>query len=993
MDPGPDFGTGDPWGNVVGGGGGMNMNTMEAWRERQRRQQSIRFIMMFLLTLLLMDGEEQNQRQRMEANLAKKRSKQEQLSPELFDTRQAQDHRILDLTANHQRFQKLITKNGGKNVYRDVQNWVEQQLELQKDEFAQDSNSKPDQNSKEATDPEGAEKVWHYPWNSTGFYRGEWERIFLHKSNESDAHGSVANNISSLSSSTVRSLSPIELEATLLQSKRLQEDLVGVYLFPENITLKADNKTIFNKPNFNHMKRRRQSPSQHQSTFLRANALNLYPSKDGDSSKGSRRITLTQDSGRAAFQLYARTVHGITELSLVDGFVKLYDSNSVGYSTRRDLLIRVNGVLVHATGKLSLVSNADHDRSALVISRAEKVERRQLLMESLASAESQSTLDVEMIRDEVLQLFDKSDFAEKDQWSELTSISRHPSAHNHRRLSEDNNGSDLKVGEKVASKLLEERNNADQSNETRRSDFVIPFPFVPDDELGTVRKTKTAAARKMPPREQLLEENTGSCEFEINMNVQEEEWTVGEWRSLLLRHAREAIDLMEKSKALKTTKTSLKTKAAVRSKRKVKRLIQDQALVLTINGTVASENCNFTANVNATAIRTNWQNTTGKAFNYSFYMLLASLTQIVVLLRQLLHTQSQSAAVRVSLLCIGWQTVIDALICLIHIYLALAMQPVFTAFASIAFFKLLIFCVIEMKYMAIIMQARNASNGGNTTELLRRQVAMLHLRFYVALVGSFLAFFYAGESYRTIYMLILYSFWVPQIVQNVVTEAKHPMHPYYIYGIAISRLVAPIYVFAVKDNFLKEVYPESPTNLLMVQLIVLWVALQTGLLVAQGKYGARFMIPARFLPPKFDYNRPIPQYMMPAEAIDSSNLTPSETLEIERATTGAPDFQPLISRQVENSQTSCSGTRKRTKGQRATRTESSMTSESVHNHLPADPGLPQFDCVICYNDIDIRNRRGYMLAPCDHIFHKDCLMEWMNQKMECPICRTELPAL
>ena len=72
------------------------------------------------------------------------------------------------------------------------------------------------------------------------------------------------------------------------------------------------------------------------------------------------------------------------------------------------------------------------------------------------------------------------------------------------------------------------------------------------------------------------------------------------------------------------------------------------------------------------------------------------LAQIVVLLRQLLHSQAQSAATRVSMVCVGWQTVIDGLLCLGHIYLSLALNNLFTPFASVAFFKLLIFCVIEM---------------------------------------------------------------------------------------------------------------------------------------------------------------------------------------------------------------------------------------------------------------------------------------------------------
>ena len=32
-------------------------------------------------------------------------------------------------------------------------------------------------------------------------------------------------------------------------------------------------------------------------------------------------------------------------------------------------------------------------------------------------------------------------------------------------------------------------------------------------------------------------------------------------------------------------------------------------------------------------------------------------------------------------------------------------------------------------------------------------------------------------------------------------------------------------------------------------------------------------------------------------------------------------------------------------------------------------------------------------APCNHWFHRRCLEEWMNVKMECPTCRATLPPL
>ena len=141
-------------------------------------------------------------------------------------------------------------------------------------------------------------------------------------------------------------------------------------------------------------------------------------------------------------------------------------------------------------------------------------------------------------------------------------------------------------------------------------------------------------------------------------------------------------------------------------------------------------------------------------------MMLACLTQIVVLLRQLLFTQAQSAAARVSLLCLGWQTVIDATMCLIHIVYCLMLQPVFTAFAMVAFFKLLIFCVIQMKYMVIIMQARNNTENNNSWESLRRRMALLHFRFYTSLVVCMVGFWHICQRNRIVAFLLAYSFWL-----------------------------------------------------------------------------------------------------------------------------------------------------------------------------------------------------------------------------------------
>jgi hypothetical protein len=977
------------------------------WRERERRQRTVRLLMMFLLMLLLMDGEDGNNNNaphkhglRSRRDPRRKRDAGNRpLDSVVWDARTLQESRLREIARTHPRYQALIDKNKGENVEAGVWEWAQQLAEQERDEFGVEAApaSKPMLSPADTiVDEEATRKVWTYPWNVTGFYRGEWSRRIAKQADETtpavsrpkvqDANATVAQERSLLD--------PVALEETLLETLQSRGIQAGVVLLPNELAVATRDDNNLTSIRWEQMT---MDANGKMYKSVQATTEDQHTNNDKE---GSPSITLTHNSGRAAFQIYARSIPAMKELSLVDGFVKLYDSTSPGYSTRKDILLRVRGVLIHAIGQLSLVSNVDVSRSAFVImpseARATQHRRLRTALEDLDGA------SLPQIRQDALDLYGGRLSTEDRDWALLST------PFGGRRLSSEtstprNARAAMEEATEVDAETLPVSSNAthQQSESTLEpiripwSDVVVPYPFVRDDKEETVRRVRTPAARRMPPREQLLESNAASCEFEITMSIEPTEWTVGAWRALLSRHANEAKRL-DPSKAGDITEDSPSGKENVSTPpmgpTNRRKILQDQALVMNMAGSIHSPNCDFTATLNVTAIRTDWEATTGKVINYSFYMMLVCMAQIILLLRQLLHSQAQSAAVRVSMLCIGWQAVIDALVCLVHIYFSLAMQPLFTAFASVAFFKLLIFCVIEMKYMSIIIQARNSSNGGQSTEVLRRQVAMLHLRFYLALFAAFLMLFYMGEKYRTFYVLGLYSFWVPQIILNIITEAKNPLHKYFINGMSLSRLVAPLYVFGVPNNFLKEIHADAPTDAWLCQLLVLWVGVQVAILHSQSKYGTRFMIPARFLPPKFDYSRPIPSSMLPPGALES----PVPELALERNS----ENQPLVTSSPDTSSpardrlrhTTAVTTRNRMR--RTNRTESSgMTTETLDHSRCNSPLAPTLDCSICYDAINVRDQLGYMLAPCNHLFHRDCLIQWMDVKMECPICRTELPAL
>jgi hypothetical protein len=43
-------------------------------------------------------------------------------------------------------------------------------------------------------------------------------------------------------------------------------------------------------------------------------------------------------------------------------------------------------------------------------------------------------------------------------------------------------------------------------------------------------------------------------------------------------------------------------------------------------------------------------------------------------------------------------------------------------------------------------------------------------------------------------------------------------------------------------------------------------------------------------------------------------------------------------------------------------------------------------CSICINKIN--NKPSYL--PCGHSFHSNCILNWLDYKMNCPVCRTKL---
>lgn len=47
-----------------------------------------------------------------------------------------------------------------------------------------------------------------------------------------------------------------------------------------------------------------------------------------------------------------------------------------------------------------------------------------------------------------------------------------------------------------------------------------------------------------------------------------------------------------------------------------------------------------------------------------------------------------------------------------------------------------------------------------------------------------------------------------------------------------------------------------------------------------------------------------------------------------------------------------------------------------------------FRCTICL--VELRNGDTIKQLFCDHVFHSECIEEWLRRKSACPVCRDQL---
>lgn len=230
----------------------------------------------------------------------------------------------------------------------------------------------------------------------------------------------------------------------------------------------------------------------------------------------------------------------------------------------------------------------------------------------------------------------------------------------------------------------------------------------------------------------------------------------------------------------------------------------------------------------------------------------------------------------------------------------------------------------------------------------------------------------AREIYMNGLVFCYLSLWVPQIIRNVTRNSRRAFSWRFMVGQSVLRLM-PIAYFYVRERNVAFSRPDRETFLLLVG----WVWCQLWILGFQDIFGPRFGIPKGWAPEAWEYHPILREDNLEAGGLPIGLLGSGEP--------GSPTTD---------------------------RGHSSSGGGDGKDDMDKHTRLHSIDCAICREVLEVAvvraghsdpagtggvagvfARRQYMVTPCRHIFHSECLEGWLRFRLQCPICREDLPPL
>ena len=412
--------------------------------------------------------------------------------------------------------------------------------------------------------------------------------------------------------------------------------------------------------------------------------------------------------------------------------------------------------------------------------------------------------------------------------------------------------------------------------------------------------------------------------------------------------------------------------------------------------------CGFSLKFKGNILKNNYSKMK-KKINFYLYLLISisilSMISTTILTQNIYNNHSVLSAL--NMFSVSQNLIWHSYCCMSNISLAMN-HPRFTIeFCIVSCFYLFNFTIFDSRLLFSYWKVQSSIL---TNTLFLRLKLRFYLLFYICFFASF--FFLCTFFYDYFYIIILiFILWVPQILQNIIKNNKFIFPLIYIIGNTLDRIIIPLY-FRGFDNFFS-----VKKNLLFILFILSFIVLCIIILYLQLFFGNRFFLSEKYQKEDFNY------YKTKEELIAYKENIASEECVI--------CLFPIFDIEKENNNSNeINNNSKKTNNDEILKGEeviASLNSDHLNNNLyikantNPDEQILKLEIkdygkeitnklsfkqilriIFCKNffsfyklNENIYNKQ-YMLTPCHHVFHTECLETWFERKKECPNCRTQL---
>lgn len=367
--------------------------------------------------------------------------------------------------------------------------------------------------------------------------------------------------------------------------------------------------------------------------------------------------------------------------------------------------------------------------------------------------------------------------------------------------------------------------------------------------------------------------------------------------------------------------------------------LDEDRLVYRMHGSLVSPGCGIKFDLKNDTRSSDYDSIVSNGKMYAIVTVFQALALAYFTISHVESRASHAGMMKMSPLGLLLQVCSDAAVSIFHLLTAFSYPPISLPIYFVFFVYSAVYGTFQMRYL--LDMCKLAWNAGTLGSVLSR--IYIYLYAYLGLVILFALVF---EPLIWIPLLVAHSCWIFQIGHNVAYRTRNAYSWRYLIGTTLCRSWVPAYLYMWPSQRLIAL----PFRSSMILAFFIMDAILVSILIAQDKWGPRFFIPAWLGPAIYNYRRDIPVALF-AQSAHAPAQSPT-------GLPHAPNAQQIPQR---------------------------LSFDAANQQRVTGP-----TCTICMSEVN-PFAHEHMIAPCNHVFHEECLLRWMEQKMECPVCRGRLP--